>query len=93
MVRQSISCVPAVALLLLALGAVQSVSAGCSGFSLSSRRLLQSSADASAVAVDNISGQTTNQTASASAEASAVATSVVPLPRKFVSCLARLSQD
>lgn len=67
--------------LCLSLIAVQGASAGCTDLSFS-RKMLQASADAGAVAIDNLSGQTTDQTASASAEAEAVATSITPLPGK-----------
>jgi hypothetical protein len=48
------------------------------------RALLQAQSGAQAVAVDNLSGQTTNQVANASASANAVATSITPLPRTFL---------
>lgn len=45
---------------------------------------MQAQSGAQAVAVDNLSGQTTNQIANASASANAVATSITPLPRTFL---------
>lgn len=78
--RQLDCCLPVVALCLI-LGAVQGASAGCTDLSFS-RKMLQASGNASAVAIDNLSGQTTDQTASASASAQAVATSITPLPGK-----------
>lgn len=50
----------------------------------SRRAVLQAQSGAQAVAVDNLSGQTTNQVANASASATAVATSITPLPRTFI---------
>lgn len=86
--KHFISSLPVVALLLILGAAVQGASAGCTDLSrfsqVHSRKFLQASSDASAVAIDNLSGQTTNQTASANAEAEAVSTSIVPLPRKFI---------
>jgi hypothetical protein len=80
--KQLVCCLPVVALCIcLVLATVQGASAGCTDLSFS-RKLLQASADASAVAIDNLSGQTTDQTANASADAEAVATSITPLPRK-----------
>jgi hypothetical protein len=77
--RYLISC------LLVVVALCQGATAGCTTLpTYHSRKVLQASADANAAAIDNLSGQTTNQTASAAASAEAVATSVVPLPRKFL---------
>ena len=69
---------PVVALIFGA--AIQGASASCAD--LPSRKLLQASSNANVAAIDNLSGQVTNQTASANAQASAVSSSIVPLPRK-----------
>ena len=71
-----------VAIMVLVAVGVQGVSAACTPISMKSRRLMQSSTNAQATAIENLGNQTTNQVANASSSAVATSTSYTPLPRK-----------